>query len=169
MVHIRPEGIEDREAVRRLNELAFGGSVEAKLVDSLRDSLTTFISLVAVEQGDIVGHIFFTPVTIESEGSQFTAFGLGPMAVLPTFQRQGIGKMLVRRGLEECRRIGHDVVVVVGHSEYYLKFGFVPAGTKGLRCEFKVPDEVFMVAELETHALHDRKGTVKYHQSFNTA
>lgn len=169
MIRVRPERTEDHEAVCRLNDLAFGGPLEARLVDTLRDAVSTFISLVAVREGDVVGHIFFSPVTIESDGSQFTALALGPMAVLPAYQRQGIGTKLVREGLKECRRIGHDVIVVVGHPEYYPKFGFVPASGMELRCEFDVPDNVFMVAELGKNALHGRKGTVQYHLAFHNA
>jgi putative acetyltransferase len=87
------------------------------------------------------------------------------MAVLPEYQRQGIGSRLVREGLEECRRMGCDVVVVVGHPGYYPRFGFAPASRKGLRCEYPVPDEVFMVAELKPDALRGR-GLVKYRPEF---
>lgn len=89
------------------------------------------------------------------------------MAVLPECQRQGIGSLLVREGLRECQRIGHEIVVVLGHPEYYPRFGFVPASSKGLRSEYDVPDEVFMVAELTPGALKGRTGLVKYHPEFN--
>ncbi|HEY0320278.1 MAG TPA: N-acetyltransferase [Pyrinomonadaceae bacterium] len=117
--------------------------------------------------GRIAGHIFFSPVSIESEAYTFTALGLAPLAVLTEFQNQGIGSELVQRGLEECRRIGHEVVVVLGHPKYYPRFGFVPASQKGLKCEYKVPDEVFMVCELKEGALGGRKGLVKYRPEFS--
>jgi putative acetyltransferase len=94
-----------------------------------------YISLVPVLDGLVVGHIFFSPVSIESESSIFTAMGLTPMAVLPEYQRQGFGSQLVREGLKECLRIGHNIVVVLGHPEYYPRFGFTPAKPKGLRSE----------------------------------
>lgn len=163
---IRPETPEDIAAIHRVNELAFGRLGEADLVDALREEARPFLSLVADQDGQVVGHICFTPVTIESEGGSFTAMGLAPMAVVPGLQNEGIGSQLVRSGLEECRRIGHDVVVVLGHSEYYPRFGFLPASRKGLRCEYPVPDEVFMVVELSPDALAGRTGLVKYHPAF---
>jgi putative acetyltransferase len=168
MITIRDEKAEDHGAVRRINELAFGGPDEAALVDRLRRAAHPYISLVAVIGEQVVGHIFFSPVSIESEDSSFTAMGLAPMAVLPEFQNRGVGSRLVREGLNRCELIGHDVVVVLGHPEYYPRFGFAPASLKGLRSEYDVRDEVFMVTELKQGALAGRKGLVKYHPEFNS-
>ncbi len=165
MIIIRAETAEDIPSVRLVNELAFGQPGEAGLVDALRASAQPHISLVATRQGQVVGHIFFSPVTLEAADSALI-LGLAPMAVLPEHQGQGVGSQLVREGLKECRRIGCDVVVVVGHPEYYPRFGFVPASQKGLRCEYPVPDEVFMVAELKPDALSGRQGLVKYRPEF---
>lgn len=167
MTTIRAERMEDISAVRRVNELAFGQPNEANIVDSLRASARPYISLVAVQDEQVIGHIFFSPVTIEAEEPS-AVLGLAPMAVLPEYQRQGIGSQLVREGLKECQRIGCDVVVVLGHPEYYPRFGFVPASRKGLRCQYQVPDEVFMVAELKPNALTAR-GLVKYRPEFGAA
>lgn len=150
-----------------MNELAFGQPNEADLVDALRIKAHPHISLVAVDGEEIVGHIFFSPVTVQSENDSFMAMGLAPMAVLPERQNQGIGSMLVREGLRECQRIGHDVVVVLGHRDYYPRFGFVVAKTKSLSCEYSVPDEYFMVAELSPNALKGRSGLVIYHSEFS--
>jgi putative acetyltransferase len=166
--NIRDEIPEDYRAVHQVNEQAFGRPEEADLVDALRKSHQPHISLVAEVEGRIVGHIFFSTVQIESEASATAALGLAPMAVLPKFQNQGIGSALVRRGLEECRSIGHEVVVVLGHPEYYPRFGFVPAKQKGLSCEYSVPDEVFMALELREGALSGRKGLVKYGPEFGS-
>lgn len=166
MVNIRAETADDYAAVRRVNEAAFGRPAEANLVDALRESARPHISLVAVKAGQVVGHIFFSPVSIESEASSFVALGLAPMAVLPEYQRDGIGSQLVRRGLEECRLLGHDVVVVLGHPAFYPRFGFMTAREKGLTSEYDVPDEVLMVAELRTGALAGRRGVVKYQAEF---
>lgn len=118
MFTVRAEATGDHSPVRRVNELAFGRAEEAALVDALRESARPNVSLVAVSGGEVVGHIFFSPVTIESDDSSFAAMGLAPMAVLPEFQGQGVGSLLVREGLEECARAGFDVVVVLGHPEY---------------------------------------------------
>lgn len=166
-VTIRAETVEDYEAVHRVNELAFERSEEANLVDALRLSARPFVSLVAVMDEHVIGHIFFSPVTIESEASTFTAMGLAPMAVLPDYQNRGVGAALIRSGLAECRRLGHDIVVVLGHPTYYPRFGFVIASAKGLRSEYDAPDEAFMVAELAPNALQDRRGLVKFRPEFN--
>jgi len=165
MITIRAETAGDIPAVRRVNELAFGQPDEADLVDALRAAACPHISLVAVSHEQVVGHIFFSPVTLEAEAVAPAIFGLAPMAVLPERQNQGIGSQLVREGLRECQRVGCEVVVVVGHPEYYPRFGFIPASRKGLRCEFTVPDEVFMVAELRPNALSG-PGRVKYRPEF---
>lgn len=166
MIVIREESIEDHAEVRRVIEAAFGRPAEADLVGALREKASPTISLVAVLEKKVIGHIFFSPVTIESGSRVFGAIGLAPMAVLPVNQNQGVGSALVRRGLEECRRLGHDVVVVLGHPNYYPRFGFKPASSKGIRCEYDVPDEVFMVTELKPGALAGRNGLVRYHSEF---
>ena len=168
MIIIRPEQEADFDAVRQVNTLAFGQPAEATLVDALRKSVELIISLVAVDDNQVVGHILFTPVSLESDDSTSTALGLGlaPMAVLPDYQRQGVGSELVRAGLRECQRVGTKVVVVLGHPEYYPRFGFVPASQKGLTSEYPVPDEVFMAVELEPGALKGRGGLVKYRPEF---
>ncbi|HEV2708144.1 MAG TPA: N-acetyltransferase [Pyrinomonadaceae bacterium] len=167
MITVRAETAEDISAVRRVNELAFERAEEAALVDALRVAADPQISLVAVAQDEVVGHIFFSPVQLESEDSDFKALGLAPMAVLPAYQNQGIGSRLIREGLKECLRLGCRVVFVLGHPEYYTRFGFIPASRKGLRSVYAVPDEVFMVAELETGALGGRRGLVKYRPEFD--
>lgn len=164
---IRAESAEDHAAIRRVVELAFGQPDEADLVDALRRHAHPHISLVAVIEGEVVGHIFFSPVSIESEGDAFAAMGLAPLAVLPTYQNKGVGTELARAGLKACELLGHEVVVVLGHADYYPRFGFVPASRLGIRSEYDVADEVFMVAELTPGALRGRKGLVKYHPEFS--
>lgn len=168
MLIVRAEKEEDHGAVRRVNESAFGSPDEADLVEALRPAARPYVSLVAVLDGQVVGHIFFSPVRIESEAGVWSAMGLAPMAVQPEYQGQGIGGRLVREGLRECQRLGHTVVVVLGHPDYYPRFGFTRARPKGLRCEYDVPDEVFMVAELEPQALNGRQGLVKYRPEFGS-
>ena len=166
MVTIRPETPKDVDSVRYVNEQAFGQIEEAAIVDKLRNRNALTISLVATENNEVVGHIAFSPVVIESPCSSFEAVALAPMAVLPAYQRKGIGSQLVRAGLEECRHLGHEIVVVLGHPDYYPRFGFVPGKQRGIDCEFEVPDEAWMVMELKEGVLGGRSGTVRYQPEF---
>ncbi|HUU08019.1 MAG TPA: N-acetyltransferase, partial [Dehalococcoidales bacterium] len=106
---------------------------------------------------------------VESGPARFGAITLAPIAVLPAHQRQGIGSQLVRAGLEECRQLGHEIVVVVGHPDYYPRFGFAPGKPRGIGCEFEAPDEAWMVLELREGALAGRDGTVKFQPEFHDA
>jgi len=165
MVTVRLEAPDDRPAVREVNERAFGQPNEADLVDTLRQRAHPFISLVATEADTVVGHISFSPITIGEDPAP-AGLGLAPMAVVPDRQNRGIGSQLVRAGLDECRRRGIDLVVVVGHPTYYPRFGFEPGSRKGLTCEYPVPDDVFMVLELTPGAAAGRPGLVHYHPAF---
>jgi len=167
MITVRVEKAEDHALVRHLNERAFGRPNEAALVDALRAAAHPQISLVAVKDGQVAGHIFFSPVSVESGDAIFMAMSLAPMAVMPEHQRQGIGSALVQEGLRECQQVGCKAVVVLGHPEYYRRFGFIPASQKGLRCEYPVPDEVFMVVELQPDALVGQQGLVTYRPEFS--
>jgi putative acetyltransferase len=166
MLIVRAEAPEDLRPVRRVNELAFDAAGEANLVDALRENEPAHVSLVAEEDGQVVGHILFSPVTVESAAGEWEALGLAPMAVLPERQGRGVGSALVREGLKECLRRGHDVVFVLGHADYYPRFGFRPAARAGLACEFPAPEEYFMVAELRPGALAGRRGLVRYAPEF---
>lgn len=167
MLRIRRETVADIDAIRRLNELAFEGPAEARIVDRLRVSARPFISLVAEDEGRIVGHVCFSPVdVVHPDGHAVTVGGLGPMAVAPDRQRQGIGTKLVERGLDECRRAGFTVVVVVGHPEYYPRFGFQPAAPRGVVSQYDVPEPVFMLVELERDAAAGLRGVAHYHEAF---
>jgi putative acetyltransferase len=163
---IREENPQDASAVRELNRLAFGGDDEALLVDALRAAGAVTLSLVACVEGAIVGHILFSPVVIDTDHDRTPAVGLGPMCVLATHQRQGIGSALVRAGLAELRARRHGVVVVVGHSAYYPRFGFERGSRHGLAWEVPCPDEAFMVHELEPGALKRLRGVVRYRPEF---
>ena len=167
MFTIRPERPEDASRVRYVNELAFGQPAEADLVERLRRACADSLSLVA-DDDSVVGHILFTPVVVESAGRPVTGMGLAPMAVLPDRQRQGIGSQLVRRGLDILRERGCPFVVVVGHPEYYPRFGFEPASTHGLVSQWDgVPDAAFMVLLLNVRAMAGVSGVAKYREEFN--
>ena len=167
MLIVRNEKPEDIAAIHEVNEKAFGQPAEANLVDALRANGKVILSLVAVQDDRVVGHILFSPVAIESEKESFAAVGLAPLAVLPEHQNQGVGSRLVRAGLDECRKALHESVVVLGHPEYYPRFGFAPASRYGIKSEYDVRDEVFMIMELREGALAGRSGTVKYQPEFN--
>ena len=163
---IRPEKPTDIESIHYVNEQAFGGKTEAEIVDKLRARKATTISLVAVDEKKIVGHIMFSQVKIEPEDAGFKALGLAPMAVLPQYQRKGVGSRLMGAGLEACSERGYGAVFVVGHPEYYPRFGFVPAKAQGFDCEFEVPNEAWMVRELWEGVLAGRRGRVFFQPEF---
>ena len=168
-VIIRPETPGDIPAIFELNLRAFGQPAEAQMVNKLRreGDFIPELSLVAVDGVRIVGHILFPPVTISSPEGDIGALALAPMAVLPEFQRRGIGSLLVQKGLAACRRLGHRIVVVVGHPAYYPKFGFFPALEWGIEVSFPVPDEAFMVTALVEGALEGVHGTIRYPPAFD--
>ena len=164
-INVRPEEPGDHASVRHVNEAAFGQPDEADLVDRLRDQADSSISLVAVKDGDVVGHILFTPMTFAPPRPALRAMGLAPMAVSPVHQRSGVGSMLVREGLAACRRVGVQAVFVLGHPAYYPRFGFTPAVERGLVSDYDAP-EAFMVLELDPGALDGVKGVARYHPVF---
>ncbi len=163
-MEIREERPGDQEAIRRVHRDAFGGDLEARLVDLLRERGKAVTSLVADDHGQIVGHILFSEVTIDA-ASGCRALGLAPLGVLPANQHQGVGSSLVREGLTRCTDAGHDVVVLVGAPAYYARFGFHAAKARGLDNEYGVNDE-FMVLELRTASLDRVRGLVRYAPEF---
>lgn len=162
---IRTEAKGDRLAVHALNLSAFGRPGEARLVDALRVQTQPMVSLVAEKNDAIVGHIMFTPVSLPNHPGFI--MGLAPLAVAPNRQRAGIGSALVCAGLERCKQLGAVAAVVLGHPEFYPRFGFSPAARFGVACEYNVPLEAFMAIELRPGALRGASGTVKYHAAFS--
>lgn len=163
---IRDETPADIEVVRGLNLAAFDGAAESRLVDGLRANADPIVSLVAEDDGEVVGHILFSPVT-HSQDPDLKMMGLAPMAVMPDRQNAGIGSALVESGLERCKELGVAGVIVLGHPNYYPRFGFVASSTFGIVSEYDVPEGVFMVLELQDSALQDKAGRVHYHQEFS--
>jgi len=168
MIEVRPEEQRDISAVRDLNDAAFGDIAEGSIVDALREACPDAISLVAVDGGQVVGHIFFSPVTVE--GTEICGMGLAPMAVLPERQGQGIGSKLVHAGIDTVRAQGWPFLIVLGHPEFYTRFGFEPASRRGLRCQWEgVPDEAFMVLVFDEDAMVGVSGVASYRVEFDAA
>ena len=165
---IRQECPNDYPKIRQCNSEAFGTEAEANLIDRLRNSGIPLISLVAEINDNVVGHILFSPVVLENDNSKVSIAGLGPMAVLPEYQRKGIGAMLIEKGFEHCKKIGYDAVVVLGHPDYYPRFRFTPSMRYGIKSDYDVPEEVFMIKELREGALINCHGTIKYHELFKS-
>ena len=152
-----------------MNELAFEQPQEADIVDALRRSCSNLLSLVAIMDDEIVGHILFSPVTLETESRQLNGMGLAPMAVSPEYQRQGIGSQMIKQGLFELEKSACPFIIVLGHPEYYPRFGFVPASHYSIQSEWDVPDEVFMIMVFDKQQLAGVSGVAKYHPEFGKA
>jgi predicted N-acetyltransferase YhbS len=165
---IRTENKQDFDSVYELNLQAFKQIEEPELVDKLRESdrFIPELSLVALIGKRVVGYILFTKIFIQSEGINKESLALAPMAVLPEMQKEGVGKELIRFGIDSARKLGYESIVVLGHADYYPKFGFTPASKFGIVAPWKVPDEVFMVLELKDNALKSVSGLVNYAQAF---
>jgi putative acetyltransferase len=174
MIRIREERLEDIGEIRKVNReaftQAFGQAPEADLVDRLRENSPRLLSIVAVD-GDnaVVGHILFSLVKIEGDRI-VEGMGLSPMAVLPKFQRQGIGTRMVQAGIEILKNQGWLFIIVLGHPEYYPRFGFERASHKGIRSQWEgVPDEAFLILILDETAMESVSGVAKYRSEFDEA
>ena len=162
---LRQETPEDVPGVRQVEVDAFGRTAEADLVDLCRARGKASLSLVAMKDKQVVGHVLFTPVRLDPPHPGWFGLGLGPVAVLPECQRQGIGSRLIEFGLELLREGGIDFVVLLGDPAYYSRFGFIPASEFGLGNEYGAADE-FMVRELKPGVLRGASGVVKYVDEF---
>lgn len=167
MPSIRLEQTGDTNAIRVVNEQAFGQSEEAAIVDRLRDTGSSVLSLVAILDDAIVAHIQFSPVAIAHDQGVKECVGLAPMAVLPEFQNQRIGSALVWAGLKVLRIRSYPCVLVLGHPQYYPRFGFKPASKHGIACQWKdIPEEAFMVLSLDEQAMRNVSGEAEYRDVF---
>ena len=168
-IEIREELPADIAAVREVNRLAFGQDQEANLVDALRSNGAALLSLVATLDGKVVGHILYSPATIgEKPGAEVTGAGLAPMAVLPEHQRRGIGSKLIAAGTVRLKANGCPFIIVLGHADYYPRFGFTPASNFDIKCEWDVPPEAFMLLVLDHTKMSGVSGLAKYRPEFST-
>lgn len=165
MIEIRPTRPQDHAAIHAIHRQAFDGPNEARLVELLYNRDKALVSLVALLNDEIVGHVLFSAVSFEPAQPQLNAVGLAPVAVLPQHQNLGIGSQLIVEGLEICRTAGYDAVVLLGHPEYYPRFGFARASDYGLGNEYGA-DDAFMVIELKQGVLKNVKAIVKYQPEF---
>jgi putative acetyltransferase len=167
---IRNETVNDFEEVYKLNYLAFGKRKdESELVERIRKSeeFVPELSIIAEIDNEIVGHLLLSKATVVDYEQIFTVIVLAPIAINPSFQKQGIGSKLIDEGIRRCRVLGFSIILLIGHPSYYPRFGFQPARKYGLELkQFEVPDEVFMVYEVEEGTLQEIKGELKYPKAF---
>jgi putative acetyltransferase len=163
---VREETPADIPAIFAVNRLAFGRAGEAELVDQLRAAGKAALSLVAEDEGEVIGHILFSPARIETPAGPVAVVGLGPLAVLPGRQRQGVGSALAREGLARLRQAGARLCIVEGSPAYYPRFGFRDAAPLGITCQFDPPPGCFMVQELQPGALAGLSGRAFYADEF---
>jgi putative acetyltransferase len=164
---IRPERLSDYKHVYQIQRAAFGQDGEARLVEALRKRATPHLSLVAEMGEDLVGHVMFSPVSIEGAGEPPPIAGLAPLAVLPERQGEGAGSALIRAGLSDCDSMGWQAIFLLGDPAYYSRFGFNLAAARGLRYESEAFDVAFQFIELVPDALSGCRGWVRYHEAFS--
>ena len=167
---IRKEEEKDHKQIYEVNKLAFQQENESKLIEKIRKSENFIpeLSIVAEIDNRIVGHILFSKIKIIGD-SDYESLALAPMAVIPEFQKRGIGSELIKKGIDKAKELGFDSIIVLGHKEYYPKFGFQRASKWNIKCPFEVPDDVFMAIELTEKAFEGKAGTVEYPDEFNEA
>jgi putative acetyltransferase len=163
VIEVREEQPSDVAAVRDLNDRAFGQSDEGRIVDALRSNGAAMLSLVAIQNGRVAGHILYSPVDVGGVAGA----ALGPMAVLPGHQREGIGTLLINESRQRLEARGCPFVIVIGHPTYYPRFGFVPASCYGISSEWTVPDEAFMILVLDTSKMTGVSGRARYRREFS--
>lgn len=164
---IRKEEEKDYKQVYEVNKLAFQQENESILIEKIRkgENFIPDLSLVAEIDNRIVGHILFSKIKIVGD-SIFKSIALAPMAVIPAFQKQGVGSELIKKGMAKAKELGFDSIIVLGHKDYYPKFGFERASKWNIKCPFEVPEEAFMAIELTEKAFEGKAGTVKYPDEF---
>jgi len=164
-ISIRRVQPSDLPSVLEVHRQAFPSPGETRLVELLHAHDKAVISLLAEQDRQVMGHILFSPLSFDPPQPQLNAVGLAPLAVLPTYQKQGIGSRLARAGILACRKAGYQAIVVLGDPAYYHRFGFQRAGDFGLGNEYQV-DKEFMALELQPGALRSMQATAQYAPEF---
>lgn len=168
MIKIRKENLRDYSSIKELNDLAFGQTQESELIDKLRKNGEELLSLVAVDDEKRVGHILFTLVIIDTNNGSVQGMGLAPMAVLPKYQNNGIGSLLVKKGIDRLKDKNCPFIIVLGHPEYYPRFGFEKASLHNIKCQWNdVPEEAFMILILDKKKMSGVSGIGRYRDEFN--
>jgi putative acetyltransferase len=169
MIQIKKETKDDHDVIDEVNTLAFGREFEGQLVRKIRSGQNFIeeLSLVALDETTVVGHVLLSKIKIQQGEREYETLALAPLAVRPDYQQKGIGKKLVRTGLEKAKNLGFGSVIVVGHSDYFPQFGFQKASQWNIKCSFDVPDEAFMAIQLIPGDLEDKSGTVIYPDEFH--
>lgn len=170
MITIREENKNDLVTIKKINDKAFGQPQEGNVIDKIRESDSLVLSLVAEIDNNIVGHIFYSTAEIECNNERIAGMGLAPMAVLPEYQKQGIGKRLINESLNILKKKPVPFIIVLGHEDYYPKFGFEIASKYGIKCQWDgVPDEAFMIMILDKEKMSNIHGVAKYRDEWNEA
>ncbi len=168
MIKIRKENPKDYLSIKELNDLAFGQTQESELIDKLRKNGDKLLSLVAVDDKKRVGHILFTLVIIDTNYGPVQGMGLAHMAVLPKYQNNGIGSLLVKKGIDLLKDKNCPFIIVLGHPEYYPRFGFEKASLHNIKCQWNdVPEEAFMILILDEKKMSGVSGMGRYRNEFN--
>ena len=165
-IFVRPREPRDDAAIAAVVAAAFGGDAEARLVEALRRDGDCVCERVALGDGDaIVGHILFSRLEVMSASQSLKAAALAPFAVRPDLQRRGVGDTLTRAGLQACRDAGYELAVVLGHPNYYARFGFSALLAKLLDAPYA--GEAFMALELKPRAIDGLRWKVAYPRAFS--
>jgi predicted N-acetyltransferase YhbS len=167
-VTIKPEEKQDYGSIEIVNDIAFKQKNESILINKLREKpdFIPNLSLVAKYQNEIIGHILFFPVKIIAKESACITLSLAPMSIHPDFQNKGIGSLLIKSGLEQAKKEGFSSIIVIGHPNYYPRFGFLPASKWGIMVPFDVPDNVFLALELYEDELAKCHGMVDFPKEY---
>lgn len=172
-ITIRQENINDNNKVYNVVKKAFQRAIhsdrdEHNLINRLRESENYIpeLSLVALVNKEIVGHIMFTKLSIINKEEKYESLALAPLAVTPEYQKKGVGSRLIQEGLEIAKDLGYNSVVVLGSDEYYPSFGFKEALKFEIKAPFEVPSKNFMAIELKENSLNGISGTVEYAKEF---